>query len=239
MSKNNLPKEINIDLSKAESYFRGGGMTIINHNFHFLQDKNYMKIHQNLAMDNKEEKRIWKNHIYCSFFENGLHLDGDLIECGVYRGFASAVACNYLKFNEFKNKKLFLFDTWDGIPDDQLDNIRKKYPEMNNKYKSEENLQIVNKRFKNFNNVIKVIGKIPDSFNKIDIPKKISLMRILAELIISTLFFICGLKFIRNLIVFIPIKILGPFFNYLRIIWKTFSKGIKRKGLNSYKILLK
>ena len=54
-------KQIMIDLSKAESYFRGGGMTIINKNFHFLLDKNFMEINKSLASDDKEEKRIWKN----------------------------------------------------------------------------------------------------------------------------------------------------------------------------------
>ena len=51
-------KEITINLADAESYFRGGGMTILNKNFHFLQDKDYMTIHKDLASDAKEEKRI-------------------------------------------------------------------------------------------------------------------------------------------------------------------------------------
>tara|TARA_B100001029_G_C15047753_1_gene448377 strand:- start:108 stop:839 length:732 start_codon:yes stop_codon:yes gene_type:complete len=171
-------KQIMIDLSKAESYFRGGGMTIINKNFHFLLDKNFMEINKSLASDDKEEKRIWKNHIFCNFFDNGLHIEGDLVECGVYKGFSCAVACNYLNFERYKNKKLFLFDTWDGIPDDQLDDIRKKYPEMNNKYKSEENLALVNERFKKFPNVIKVKGKIPESFKSISLPDKISFLHL-------------------------------------------------------------
>ena len=170
-------KEITIDLSKAESYFRGGGMTILNGNFHFLQNENFVKIHKELEIDNDEGKRIWKKHNFCSFFENALHLEGDLIECGVYRGFSSAVACHYLKFNNY-DKKLFLFDTWEGIPDDQLDSIRKKYPEMNKRYKSEDNLKIVHKRFSKFKNVITVKGKVPDTFDKIDVPKKLSFLHL-------------------------------------------------------------
>ena len=171
-------KEVVINLSGAESYFMGSGMTILNRNFHFLQDKKFLKIHRELCMDEKEEKRIWKNHIYCSFFQNGLNIEGDLIECGVYRGFSSAVACHYLNFEKYKNKKLYLFDTWDGIPEDQLDSIRKQYPAMNNKYKGEENLNIVEERFKQFNNVVKIKGKVPDSLKSINLPNKISFLHL-------------------------------------------------------------
>ena len=178
MKKNTPDKEITIDLSRAESYFRADGMTILNRNFHFLQDTNFIKIHENLCDGTEEKKRIWKNHIYCSFFENGLKIEGDLIECGVYRGFASAVACHYLNFQKFTKKKLFLFDTWDGIPNDQLDNIRKQYDIINKKYKSKDNLLIVEKRFRKFKNVIKVKGKIPDIFKSIKLPKKISFLHL-------------------------------------------------------------
>jgi len=83
----------------------------------------------------------------------------------------------------------------------------------------------------------KIFGKnIPD-FGYI--PEKITIIRIFVELIVSVLFFISSLKVIRSLIVFIPIKIIGPFFNFLRIKWKSISKSTKRKGLDNYKVILK
>ena len=70
-------------------------------------------------------------------------------------------------------------------------------------------------------------------------PKNITITRTFIELIISILFFICSLKITRYLIVFIPVIIIGPFFNYMRIKWKSVSKHTKRKDLNNYKIVNK
>ncbi len=178
MSKKFSDNKITIDLSKVNSHFRAEGMIVLNRNFHFLQDENFMKIYNALSNDGKEKSRIWKVHIFCSFFKHGLSLKGDLIECGVYKGFSSAVACNLFNFDQHIKKKLFLFDTWDGIPEDQMDEFRKKDPNINDKYKLKENLLIVDERFKKFKNVIKVKGKIPDSFKKINLPKEISFLHL-------------------------------------------------------------
>jgi len=83
----------------------------------------------------------------------------------------------------------------------------------------------------------KMFGKKVPEFGYV--PKRITIIRTFVELIISTLFFICSLKVTRYLIVFIPVKIIGPFFNYLRIKWKSISRSTKRKGLNNYKIIIK
>ena len=68
-------------------------------------------------------------------------------------------------------------------------------------------------------------------------PKTLTITRILIEFFISCLFFISGLKISRYFLLFIPIKIIGPFFNYLRLSWKNLSKNTKRKGLNDYKVV--
>ncbi|MBC8147669.1 MAG: Coenzyme F420 hydrogenase/dehydrogenase, beta subunit C-terminal domain [Bacteroidetes bacterium] len=71
------------------------------------------------------------------------------------------------------------------------------------------------------------------------IPEKISSQRLIVELFISIIFFIGGTKLVRYLVVFIPIKFIGPFFNFIRIKWKSISKSTKRKNLDSYKVILK
>ena len=83
----------------------------------------------------------------------------------------------------------------------------------------------------------KMFGKKVPEFGYV--PKRISIIRTFVELLISTLFFICSLKVTRYLIVFIPVKIIGPLFNYLRIKWKSISKSTKRKGLDNYKVIIK
>ena len=83
----------------------------------------------------------------------------------------------------------------------------------------------------------KMFGKKAPEFGYV--PERITIMRVFVELIISTLFFISSLKVTRYLIVFIPIKRIGSFFNYLRIKWKSISKNTKRKSLNNYKVIIK
>ncbi len=82
----------------------------------------------------------------------------------------------------------------------------------------------------------KIFGKKIPNFGYV--PEKINIIRTFVELVISTLFFICSLKATRYFIVFIPVQIIGPFFNYLRIKWKTISKKTKRQGLINYKVII-
>ena len=62
-------------------------------------------------------------------------------------------------------------------------------------------------------------------------PKHIPLSRKFVEVIISSIFFIGSTGPARKIVEFIPISILGPFFNILRQSWKAISKPSKRKGL--------
>ena len=66
MSEKISDNKITIDLSKVSSHFRAEGMIVLDRNFHFLQDKNFMKIYNTLSNDGKEKSRIWKVHIFMS-----------------------------------------------------------------------------------------------------------------------------------------------------------------------------
>lgn len=62
-------------------------------------------------------------------------------------------------------------------------------------------------------------------------PSDITALRRLVELIVSFIFFTASRRLSRTISEFIPIKILGPTFNFFRIYWKKVSKPTKRKGL--------
>jgi coenzyme F420 hydrogenase subunit beta len=62
-------------------------------------------------------------------------------------------------------------------------------------------------------------------------PAEIPLSRYLVEVVISAIFLIAGTPLARRLVEFVPLSILGPFFNTLRKTWKSASKPVKRKGL--------
>ena len=160
-------------VNKIRSYFSSEGMSVSGRNITFARDKKFLNLVNSIAEDDKERGKIWRLHVFLWAFINGLKLEGDLIECGVYRGFCSSVACNYTNFHNI-NKKLFLFDTWDGIPVHQIDKGRK---DIEN-YKMPENFLKVEERFKYFPNVEIIKGRVPEVFKNIRVPSKISFLHL-------------------------------------------------------------
>jgi coenzyme F420 hydrogenase subunit beta len=70
-------------------------------------------------------------------------------------------------------------------------------------------------------------------------PAKIAFSRRLTEVVISTIFLLAGNRFSRSLMIWIPEKILGPVFDFMRLRWKKLSKPTKRKGLSNYEIIIR
>ena len=126
------------------TFFSAEGMEIHGRNLSFARDEKFMSIFNNIAEDNKEKGKIWRLHVFLWAFLNSFKLDGDLIECGVWKGFCSSIATRYTNFEQI-NKTLYLFDTWDGISEDQIDKERlgvgSKFPSINDRYKGSENYE--------------------------------------------------------------------------------------------------
>lgn len=163
------------------TFFSAEGMEIYGRNLSFARDEKFMSIFNNIAEDNKEKGKIWRLHVFLWAFLNSFKLDGDLIECGVWRGFCSSIATRYTNFEQI-NKTLYLFDTWDGIPEDQIDKVRlgvgSKFHSINDRYKGSGNYEKVIQRFKPFPNVKIIKGRVPEIFREIKMPNKISFLHI-------------------------------------------------------------
>lgn len=61
----------------------------------------------------------WRVHVALWVAMQGARLEGDFVECGVNTGIMSLAICDYLDFNRL-NKKFWLFDTYEGIPVEQM-----------------------------------------------------------------------------------------------------------------------
>jgi len=171
--KKNLKEAVSLLSEYAKTFYSSENMFLRDRNMSFFLDDRFIEIFTSLAEDGKEKGRLWRMHVFLWAFMNALKIPGDIIECGVYRGFSCAVAVRYTNF-ESNLKKLFLFDTWDGIPDDQLDKNRKQIE----KYKDPKNLEKVSQRFENYPNVFIVKGKVPEVFDEIVLPDKISFLHL-------------------------------------------------------------
>jgi O-methyltransferase len=164
---------VNVLRAAGQTYYGAEGLHVLNRNLSFTRDEAFMKLYRDMAEDAKEKGRLWRLHVFLWAFMNALGLEGDMIECGVYRGFSSALAVRYANFERIR-KTLFLFDTWDGIPEDQLDSGRQQI----DKYKDPENYEKVLERFKDYANVKIVKGRVPEAFSLVEMPEKISFLHL-------------------------------------------------------------
>ena len=57
--------------------------------------------------------RLW---LLYKLSQNALLLDGDFVECGVYKGGTALLLSEILKSSKKSQKKLYLFDTFKGMP---------------------------------------------------------------------------------------------------------------------------
>ena len=119
-------------------------------------------------------------------------IDGDIIECGVFKGANCKFICTFLKENSFENKNIYLYDTFEGMPvassEDININTKKNYnsyisnisktSSLSNFYRY-ENLDNVEKNILStnydHNKIFFIKGLVEETIPK-KIPEKISLL---------------------------------------------------------------
>ncbi len=120
------------------------------------------------------------------------NLEGDVVECGVFKGANCKFICNFFKENNFEDKKIYLYDTFEGMPlasaEDININSKKNYNEyiknidknssQDNfyRYESISNVQenILSTKYDK-EKILFVKGMVEETIPK-TIPKKISLV---------------------------------------------------------------
>ncbi len=125
----------------------------------FGQDEKFMRAFQNNVRSQQDDSIIWRLHTTAWAGRHCLNIPGDFVECGVYKGFGSAVLTDYLDFDRV-DKQFYLYDTYEGIPEDCLESS----PSTTGAFAESGLYQQVVKRFERFPNVQVVQGKVPDSF---------------------------------------------------------------------------
>ena len=145
-------------LAKAFQYVFAGDMLItFQRNMSFHEDARFMQAFTSEAGDEQEKSLIWRLHVLCWCALNCLRREGDFVECGVYRGFSSSVAARYLEFGG-RDKQWYLYDTFSGIPADQL-NPGDDSPAI---YRAEGLYESCRARFAQYANVHVIRGRIPE-----------------------------------------------------------------------------
>lgn len=100
-------------------------------------------------------------------------IPGDFVELGVFRGHTTLFVADYLEFAGL-DRTWRLYDTFDGIPDDQLD---ANWAANNQKaYQGTFSFEEVRDRFAAFPNIRVVKGRVPEVLAGDDLPERIAFL---------------------------------------------------------------
>src|SRR5262245_52756756 len=94
------------------------GLTVRGKYAPFLDNRRFISAYRS-AMDEAPYEIEWRIAVTCWAAQHGAHLPGDFVECGTNLGYLSRAICEYLDFNTLP-KSFYLFDTFRGIPHEQL-----------------------------------------------------------------------------------------------------------------------
>jgi len=153
--------------------FAGDMMIVLERNLGFLRDTAFMQAVQAEAGNEQERSLIWRLHVLCWCAANALRLEGDFVECGVYRGYCSSVAARYLDFGK-QARKWFLYDTFAGIPPEDLDAGRQAEAES---YREPGLHESVRRRFAAYPNIEVIQGRVPEVLARAS-PARIAFMHL-------------------------------------------------------------
>ncbi len=160
---------LSLQFDSADQVFCGDKMSTLQKSCGFRDDARFMAaFKRNAHATGEEPGRAWRLHTLIWAARNALHLAGDFVECGVYRGFMSATVCDYLDFAKVP-KTFYLYDTFAGFapayssPDDF--GIHAGFFNLaQNEYSQPDIYESVRQRFRSYPNVRIVRGVVPESF---------------------------------------------------------------------------
>jgi hypothetical protein len=111
----------------------------------------------------------WRAYVACWAAMRAMRLKGDFCECGVNLGLLSRAIVDYVDFDSDATRTFYLFDTFDGIPEDVLSPEERERGVDNDAFGYTECYEDVARTFSAFPNVKLIRGKVPESFESCEI----------------------------------------------------------------------
>jgi hypothetical protein len=104
----------------------------------------------------------WRVYVCCWAAWHACRLSGDFVECGVSTAIVSRAVAHYVDLRRL-DRKLWLFDTFDGIPDDQMLPHETPLARSKNARHYFDCFDLVRTHFAEYPNVRLVRGRVPDT----------------------------------------------------------------------------
>lgn len=151
--------------------FAGDNVMLFQRNLGYRRNKRFVNAFNSNALTDQEKSLELRLNILTWAAEHALHVEGDFVECGVWKGFCSAVITDYLDFKQI-TKTYYLYDTFEGIPEG-YDAEKHNSPLL-----SEPGLyENVIERFRKHPNVRVIKGIVPQSFEQA-VPEKVAFLHL-------------------------------------------------------------
>lgn len=144
-------------------YFTGDMLVTFLRNMSFCRDDRFIQAFQDNAGTEAERAYQWRLHTLTWAAKMATRLPGDFVECGVFRGFMSAVVAEYIDFAHI-DKTFYLYDSFEGLSREFSTEI--EYA-RGNLYTTEAmangyNYEAVSRRFASYSNIEVIKGVVPD-----------------------------------------------------------------------------
>jgi hypothetical protein len=152
------------------------------HNADFMRDPRFQEAYR-VGMENgRPGTRIeWRVHVALWCATRALQLQGDFVECGVHTGILSGAVMTWLDFARAAHRKFYLFDTWAGIPVEQMSEEEKRsgVADMNRKYQDGDAVHAaVQRKFARWPNAVIVRGRVPESLSAMSTSQRVAYLSI-------------------------------------------------------------
>lgn len=161
------------ELEKAgRPVFVGSGLATWNKRLPFFEDPRFVELADRHAKLLPMSNWHWNLQTALWAVQETKDIEGDLVELGVFKGHTTLFVAEYVEFGNWP-KTWRLYDTFEGIPDDQLD---PGWEQANrDAYKGTFSYEEVTERFAAFANIRVIKGRVPDVFAT-DAPDRISFL---------------------------------------------------------------
>ncbi len=151
--------------------FAGDNIILFDRNLGFLENQKFIEAFSSNVQTEQDESLIMRLHTLTWAAEHALAIEGDFVECGVFRGFCSAVIARYLDFEKI-DKTFYLYDTFEGIPEEY--NSEKIEAPV---YAEPGIHESVVRRFSQYPNVRIVKGIVPETFAEA-VPERVAFLHL-------------------------------------------------------------
>jgi hypothetical protein len=154
--------------SKRPEYFYDEADLVTSRNHDFVNDQHFREAMQFSWSDAFAKKfghhGRWNFHVSLWAASHAIALDADIVQLGVFAGSEAAAIAKFTRF-ETKPQRMFLVDTFTGVPEEQWtkDELAAGANSAQWAYKEAGDIyQYTRERFKAYPNVSVIQGRVPD-----------------------------------------------------------------------------